>query len=234
LTLLWLALPTALLTGRTDTVGVQVVRQAPELERLADTSQWGAAPIRLRTGQGTASVWLLRAGDSVYLVATIPDTTRYWGDDLVLSLDTEGDAADAPQHDDFQWYLRRTVDSSVVYRGRAGRWDPPQGDPDWRLGRAREGAGWSVEAAELDGHVGWIVILRLDRGWIELPGKGAGLAIRIFDDSPSGWFAWPHPPSGMQPARVEQQPLLWAVVRSIEQGGSSGGAPRDGPGTRPS
>lgn len=231
--LLGLALPTALLTGRTDTVCVQVVPHAPELERLADTSDWGAAPIRLRTGQGTASVWLLRAGDSVYVVAAIPDTTRYWGDDLVVSLDTEGDAADTPQHDDFQWYFRRTLDSSVVYRGRARRWAPPQGDPDWRLGRAREGAGWRVEAAELESARGWALVLRLERGWLELAGQRARLALRIYDDAPSGWFAWPHPPDGMQPARVEQQPLLWGVVKSTGPGGSSGEAPLDGRGTRP-
>jgi hypothetical protein len=233
LILLWLALLPALLTGRADSVSVQVVRRAPEVERLADTSEWGAAPIRLRTGQGTASVWLLRAGDSVYVVAAIPDTTRYWGDDLVLSLDTEGDAADTPQHDDFQWYFRRALDSSVVYRGRAGRWAPPQADPDWRLGRAREGAGWGVQAAELERARGWALVLRLERGWLELAGKRARLAVRIYDDAPSGWFAWPRPPDGMQPVRVEQQPLLWGMVKSIGPEGSSAEAPLDGPGTKP-
>ena len=214
-----------------DTVTVRAVDRAPAAERLADSAAWGKPQIRVQTGQGTASVWLLAAAGSVYLVAALPDTTAYWGDDLVVSIDTEGDRADAPQHDDFQWYLRRMLDSSVVYRGRAGRWEPPQGDPDWRLARGRSGAGWDVAAAERP--AGWTAVLRLDRGWLELPGAGTGIALRIYDDAPGGWFAWPLPPPGMHPARGEQQPARWAVVRPSAPAGTFGAAPPGAPGTRP-
>jgi hypothetical protein len=227
-----LAATLALLVAPPDTVSVRAIRQAPVIHRLSDSAGWGSPQIRIRTGQGSASVWLLAAADSVYVVALLPDTTRHWSDEFVVSLDTEGDRAAAPQHDDFQWSFRRILDSSVVYRGRAGRWDAPQGDPDWRLGRAREGAGWSVAAGELQ-HAGWCVVLRLDRGWLELSGPGPGLAFRVYDDAPSGWFAWPAPPPGMQPSRVEQQPSLWHTVRPTARAGSSGATPPDGPGTRP-
>jgi hypothetical protein len=227
-----LAAAFALVVAPPDTVSVRAIRYAPTLHRLSDSAGWGSPQIRIRTGQGSASVWLLAVADSVYVVALLPDTTGHWSDEFVVSLDTEGDRAAAPQHDDFQWSFRRMLDSGVVYRGRAGRWDAPQGDPDWRLGRARDGAGWSVAGGELP-REGWCVVLRLDRGWLELPGPGPGLAFRIYDDAPGGWFAWPAPPPGMQPSRVEDQPALWNLVRPTGRAASSGAAPPDAPETTP-
>jgi hypothetical protein len=228
---MWLAIALAL--QGPDTVAVRAVDRMPATDCLGDSAMWGTPQIRLRTGQGTASVWLLRVADSVYLVAAIPDSTFYWGDDLVLSLDTEGDRAEAPQHDDFQWYFRRILDSSVVYRGRAGNWDPPQGDPDWRLRRERHGAGWDVRALERTGGGGWTVVLRLDAGWLELAPGRPGLAVRIYDDDPGGWHSWPAPTEGLHPARVERRPALWGVVTPTAPAGSSGAGHRGGHGTRP-
>ena len=224
-----LGLALGLVIGGPDTIAIRVVERAPAAERLADSVSWGDAPIHVLTGQGAASVWLLEAGDSVYLVAVVPDSTPYWGDELVVSLDTQGDRAGSPGHDDFQWSFRRVLDSSVVYRGRAGRWDAPQGDPDWRLGRQRAGAGWDVQAAERGG--GWCAVLRLDRAWLEL--GAPGLAVRIYDDTPGGWFSWPKPPPGIHPVRVEQRPELWGRVTPTAPGASSGAAHPDAPGTRP-
>ena len=219
--------PSSRVRGDADTLTVRQIDRPPGVRSLSDTANWGAPQIQVRTGQGTASVWLLRAADSVYVAAVIPDSTPYWGDDLVVSLDTEGDRADAPQHDDFQWYLRRALDSSVVYRGRAGRWEPPQGDPDWRLGRHHSAAGWDVRVR--DGARGWTVILRLDAGWLGRTRTAAGLAVRVYDDQPGGWYSWPIPPPGVQPARVEGRPALWGAVRSTAPAARSGAAPRDAP-----
>jgi hypothetical protein len=216
-----------------DTVAVRAVDRVPAADRLGDSAAWGTPQIRIRTGQGTVSAWLFRLADSVYLVAAMPDSTLYWGDDIVVSLDTEGDRADAPQHDDFQWYLRRSLDSSVVYRGRAGQWDAPQGDPDWRLRRERSGAGWDVELAEWPGGGGWTVVLRLDAGWLALARGSPGLGLRIYDDEPGGWYAWPAPPPDTHPARAERHPKLWGTVTAIGRGASSGAAPRGALGTRP-
>lgn len=102
----------------------------------------GEPAIRIPTRQGTALVWLLRASDTVFVVASIPDSTPSWRDDFVLSLDIKGDGGPSPQHDDFQMDFPRELDSSVVYRGRNGRWQLPQDDPDWRLGSARSSGGW--------------------------------------------------------------------------------------------
>lgn len=171
----------------------------------------GEPTIRIRTGQGTALVWLLRASDTVFVAASIPDSTPYWGDDFVLSLDTRGDGGPSPQHDDFQLDFRRVLDSSVVYRGRNGRWQPPWGDPDWRLGSDRDGGGWEVSAR--DCAQGWSILVRLDPAWFA--GEGghrARIAFRIYDDSPSGWYPWPSP-QGSAPTMVERAPYEWIPVR---------------------
>ena len=177
-----------------------------------DSARYGSPQLQLRTGQGAASVWLLRSADTFFVAATIPDSTWYWGDDFVLSIDTRGDGGSSPQHDDFQWYLRRAVDSSVVFRGRNGRWEPPKGDPDWRLGRERSGGGWEMSAR--DGPKGWWLLLRLDPAWLAgAEGRLPRLAIRIFDDDPQGWFAWPYPQGIPQPSSVERIPDLWAPFK---------------------
>ena len=80
-----------------DTVSVRAVQHAPAVHRLSDSAGWGSPQIRIRTGQGSASVWLLAVADSVYVVALLRDTTAHWSDEFVVSLDTEGDRAAAPQ-----------------------------------------------------------------------------------------------------------------------------------------
>ena len=140
----------ALQTTPRDTAPLRLV------EFMPDDPAWSAAAlgepsIRIFTGQGVATIWLLRSHDSAFVVARISDSTYYWGDDLVISLDVSGNQGPAPGHDDFQWYFRRALDSSVIYRGRAGRWEAPRGDPDWRLGASREGGGWTVSGQSDDG-----------------------------------------------------------------------------------
>jgi hypothetical protein len=195
-----------------DTLRIRSSRDVPRPGEAVDSAGYGSPQLRLRTHQGTASVWLLRWQDTLFLAATIPDSTWYWGDDFVLSIDTRGDGGSSPQHDDFQWYVRRSVDSTVVFRGRNGRWEPPKGDPDWRLGRERSGGGWEMSAR--DGPNGWSVLLRLDPAWLAgAEGRLPRLAIRIFDNDPQGWFAWPYPKGIPQPSAVERIPDLWAPFK---------------------
>jgi hypothetical protein len=171
----------------------------------------GQPTVRIPTGQGTALVWVVRAADTLFIAASIPDSTPYWGDDFVVSLDTNGDAAASPQHDDFQLYFRRMLDSSVVYRGRDSRWQPPRGDPDWRLGSERSGGGWEVSGRNQPN--GWSVLIRMDPAWLEGAGsRRPRIAFRIYDDAPGGWFAWPKA-TGNTPAKmVEQSPANWAPL----------------------
>jgi hypothetical protein len=192
-----------------DTVPLRRSDAAPLVsESLAGL---GAPSVVLHTGQGEARIWMVRAADSAFIVARIPDATYYWGDDLVISLDVAGDRGRTPGHDDFQWYFRRMPDSSVIYRGRGGRWEAPRGDPDWRLGSEREGGGWTVDAR--DDAEAWTLVLRLDAAWLAGESRRRpGIAFRVYDDSPGGWFAWPAPKAGGQAAGVERVPDLWGVV----------------------
>jgi hypothetical protein len=207
-----LLLFSALQVASTDTVVIRTLDRSPLPGELGDSVQYGRPQVHIPTRQGTALVWLLRSADTVFVAARIPDSTPYWGDDFVLSLDTRGDAAASPQHDDFQLYFRRVLDSSAVFRGRNGRWELPRGDPDWRLGKERAGGGWEVSAR--DGSKAWSILVRLDPAWFA---GGAGrlprVAFRIYDDSPSGWFAWPRPQGAAPPSSVEQAPGLWAPIR---------------------
>jgi hypothetical protein len=195
-----------------DTLRLRDIPRPPPLAAPIDTVALGAPTVRIRTGQGTALVWLVRAADTLFIAASIPDSTPYWGDDFVVSLDTRGDGAPSPQHDDFQLDFRRVLDSSVVYRGRDGRWQPPRGDPDWRLGAERSGGGWEVSGR--NEAKGWSVLIRLDPAWLEgEAGRRLRLAFRIYDDAPGGWFAWPAPRKRDLATTVEHSPATWAAVR---------------------
>jgi hypothetical protein len=194
-----------------DTVSFRRV-ESPPGDALSNPDALLEPSLRLRTGQGLATIWLLRTRDSAFIVARVADSTYYWGDDLVISLDVSGNRGPAPGHDDFQWYFRRALDSSVVYRGRGGRWEAPRADPDWRLGPSREGGGWIVSGAS--DRAGWSLVLRLDQVWLQgESGRGPGIAFRVYDDSPGGWFTWPSPARNRQPTGVERVPDLWGSVR---------------------
>jgi len=209
----------ALQAAPRDTVAVRLGESVPP-GMGSSAAALGEPSLHIRTGQGAASIWLLRTRDSAFVIARTSDSTYYWGDDLVISLDVSGDRGTVPGHDDFQWYFRRALDSSVVYRGRGGRWEAPRGDPDWRLGASREGGGWTV--ASRSEAAGWWVVLRLDGAWLlGEAGRRPGIAFRVYDDSPGGWFAWPVPAGVRQPAGVEKVPDLWGVVGAEEEGGMS-------------
>ncbi len=194
-----------------DTIRITPAAKAPVFDGKVDSTEYGAPSATIARPAGTVQIWLRSFEGKVYLAARLPDSTFYWGDDLVISLDTKGDRANSPQHDDFQWYFRRTIDSSLVQRGNAGRWQPPKGDPDWRLGNEREGGGWEVRSVD-DGK-GWSLELRLDPAYFGESGTARpGIAFRVYDDSPHGWHVWPNPSGIKQPTEVERRPDLWAAV----------------------
>jgi hypothetical protein len=206
-----LAILWALQAASPDTLTIRSAESPPPSGQPVDSARYGPPQLRIPTRQGTALVWLLRASDTFFVAATIPDTTPYWGDDFVLSMNTRGQGGAHPGHHDFQWYFRRSLDSTVIYRGRGGRWEAPRGDPDWRLGTERSGGGWEVSAR--DDSRTWSLLLRLDPAWLANgEGRLPRLALRIFDDSPQGWFVWPAP-SGGTAVSVEQTPALWAPIR---------------------
>ena len=206
--LLLLQLPSA------DTLGVPRAATPPTLDGRVSVAEWGAPSLTIARPAGTATVWLRHDSAGVYLAALLPDSTFYWGDDLVLSLDVAGDRHAAPDHDDFQWYFRRVLDSSVVYRGRDGRWQPPRDDPDWRLGAEREGGGWLVRGA--DARAAWSVEMRWHPGFFAgQGGRLPALALRVYDDAPHGWHTWPEATGLPQPTLLERRPDRWVPVKLL-------------------
>jgi hypothetical protein len=208
-----LALPLLLLQlTSADTLRVHDIPVPPAPASVPSSDRYGPPQLRIPTRQGTALVWLLRSVDTVFVAAAMPDSTRSWADDFVLSIDLHGDGGASPGHDDFQWDFRRVLDSSVVFRGRNGHWESPKGDPDWRLKGERSGGGWEVSSR--DGPLGWTLLLRLDPVWFaEAIGSLPRVAFRIFDNDPQGFFAWPTTPGVPQPHAVESFPEKWAPVR---------------------
>lgn len=186
--------------------------QAPTLDGQVSEAEYGSATLSFQGGQGAVRVWLVRHGTHIFIAADLPDSTFYWGDDLVISLDPMGDRTPAPGHDDTQWYLRRTLDSSVVYRGMHGRWAFPNDDPDWRLRTARTGSGWEVQS--MSTARGWSLELRLEADWFAHAGaRRPAIAFRQYDDAPHGWYVWPNPGGATPPREVEKKPELWAEIR---------------------
>lgn len=196
-----------------DTLRITRIAVPPAPGQIADSLIYGSPQVQLRTLQGSSQIWLLQSADTFFVAARISDSTVHWGDTFALSIDLYGDAGGSPGHDDFHWEFRRVLDSSVVFRGRNGRWEPPKGDPDWRLGHDRSGGGWQVSSRNSPG--GWSVLLRFDPVWLEgANGRLPRLALRIYDNDPHGWFAWPMAKGTPQAAGVEQSPDLWAPIRS--------------------
>jgi hypothetical protein len=182
----------------------------PPATAAIDSATWGSPQVTVPTRGGRVSLWLLRTADTVFVVARIPDRSRSWADGFVVCLDPDGEAAPAPGHDDFEWMLRRVLDSSVVYRGRDGRWQPPLGDPDWRVGANHTGGGWEAGAA--DDVAGWTVVLRLDPAWFAgQSGRTPRIAFQVHDDDPNAWYAWPAP--GVAAATLDRRPSDWVPVR---------------------
>lgn len=194
-----------------DTILIRPAAHPPVFDGKVDTAEWGPPTLEIKKDGAPVRIWLRRWEDAVYLAADLPDSTFYWGDDLVISLDTRGDRASSPQHDDFQWYFRRVLDSSVVFRGNAGSWLAPLGDPDWRLGRSREGGGWEVRSAS--SRAGWSLELKLVLDWFAgEAGRRPGMGLRTYDDGPNRWYIWPESRELKQPTQLERIPARWAAV----------------------
>ena len=202
----------ALIQGSADTLPIRRLGgTVATFDGVASAQEYGAPSVEVPTAQGGMEVWAVRAGDTVYIAARMRDSTFYWGDDFVISLDPLGDRTPGPGHDDTQWYLRRVLDSSMVNRGRHGRWMAPSDDPDWRLGQERSGDGWEVRSSS--DAKGWSLELKLPLMWFaDDSGRRATIAFRSYDDSPHAWYAWPAPRAGERPTKVEMSPDQWAIV----------------------
>jgi len=192
-----------------DTIVVTALPRAPVLDGRVGDNEYGRVVSRIATAAGDVRVWIARHGGSLYIAAAMPDTSYYWGDDFVVSLDANGSGDTSPQAGDRQWYLRRLLDSSVVSLAASGRWKSP-GQPDPMLGTSRRGPDWEVASSSTTS--GWSIELRVRESAFDTNGAPSRIAFRTYNDNPRGWWSWPAPPSGAPPQRVERSPDLWAAI----------------------
>ena len=194
-----------------DTLRISSALTLPVFDGAVGSAEYGVPAVVIPRPQGEVRLWAVESEGQVYLALSLPDSTFYWGDDAVISLDISGDRGAAPGHDDFQWYFRRVLDSSVVYRGEQGKWWPPRDDPDWRLGSERSGGGWEVRS--VSDAKGWSLEFRLDRAYFTEAKRGTpAISIRVYDNAPHGWHVWPAAPGVRHPTEIERRPELWVPV----------------------
>jgi hypothetical protein len=192
-----------------DTLSVRTVFATPVFDGRASEAEYGRADVSIRTAAGAVRIWAVRHQDDLFIAAVMPDSTFYWGDDLVVNLDPDGSGGATPGEGDRQWYLRRALDSSVVVTAAAGQWYARGTNPP-TLGSVRAGRDWSV--ASTSGTTEWSIELRVR---VAAAATGASLArifFRTYNDAPSGWWSWPQPP-GVDAALVEDRPAHWAPLR---------------------
>lgn len=200
-----------MLLSLADTVRLRTLPAPPAFDGWVTASEYGdpAASFAMRGGE--VRVWMVRAGEWVYVAAALADATPSWRDEFALLLDPVGDRTPAPGHDDSEWIIRRVADSSEVLRGVHGRWQLPGDDPAWRLGSAHGGEGWEVRVSSTGAE--WQVELRIDAAWLAgTYGGTPAAAFRAYDDAERRWLGWPTSAACPDGARLERQPGCWAAV----------------------
>ena len=192
-----------------DTLEIPTLAAPPRLDGAADADEYGAGSfIRIAAGSGDVAVHAGRQGGWIHIAAVLPDTTCYWGDDFVVSLDADGSGGEVPTTGDRQWYLRRVADSSfVVTADSTGFYTP--GRAPRSLGATRGDADWQVAFAEHAG--GWSVELRIRETVLGGGPAAPRITFRTYDDDPHGWWAWPAR-AGMPAQHVERTPAAWAPM----------------------
>jgi hypothetical protein len=193
-----------------DTLSVAQLRNPPTLDGSVSEREYGAPSLHLTTAAGDVRIWVGRHADHVYVAAVLPDSSFYWGDDLVVSLDPMGRNDTRPNVGDRQWYLRRVLDSSVVMSAVEGSWFI-RGQLPSTIGATRHHAEWDVASSSSAAQ--WMVELRVRLNVVKPDSMLPRISFRTFNDKPQGWWSWPAPPQGVRAQAVEQRPELWVPLR---------------------
>ncbi len=80
----------------TDSLDVRRLGRAPSFDGRVDAAEYGAPSIRIPTAAGEVTAWLGRHDGYLYVAAVLPDSSFYWGDDLVVSIDPDGSGGSSP------------------------------------------------------------------------------------------------------------------------------------------
>jgi hypothetical protein len=204
---------TAFCLSASDTLLARPVATPPTVDGVIAATEYPAPAATIEKLSGEAIIWIARTNGYVYIAAMIADSSFYWGDDLVISLSPSGNESASVQPGDRQWYLRRALDSSVVFAptsGDGGRWSSPGREPPV-LGDRRAGDDWNVASTSTT--KGWTIELRIRESAIKTGAALPRIAFRTYDDQPRGWWSLPAPMPGTPPQRVERSPQLWLPLR---------------------
>jgi hypothetical protein len=201
------------LSATADTLLARPIRPEPAIDGVILANEYPERAALIEMEHGAASIWIARTNGYIYIAAAITDTSFYWGDDFVISLSPSGNTGGAVQAGDRQWYLRRVLDSSVVFAPTAaegGRWSSPGREPPM-LGKRRSGDDWEV-ASRSTGK-GWTIELRIRETSVKPGAALPRIAFRTYNDVPRGWWSFPAPAPGAPAQRVERTPSLWIPLR---------------------
>ena len=193
-----------------DTLRATTLPNAPTLDGRVAPNEYGAPALRIATSSGDVPVWIARRDGFVYIATMIADSSFYWGDDFVVSVDPMGGSRTGVPAGARQWYLRRTLDSSIVTiapENGNGRWYTTEPSA---LGARREDRDWNVASTSTVS--GWSVELRIRESAFRAGADSPRVAFRTYNDAPRGWWSSPAPPPGTPAQRVERSAELWSHV----------------------
>ncbi|UCE37216.1 MAG: right-handed parallel beta-helix repeat-containing protein [Thermoplasmata archaeon] len=177
----------------------------PTIDGVISPGEWDDAnSIRFYNAQGEINVYLKHDDDTLYFMSHIIDSTYYWGDDIVIGIDTEHNGELHPQPDDYQFYIRRDVSTSEINRGSGSGWESVPVD-EWA------GEVWNETSSDAST---WTAELSISYSFLNIIDcdQVMGIEFRSYDDNPEGLFNWPD-------GSDESWPDSWADISSSDNWG---------------
>ncbi|UCE74707.1 MAG: right-handed parallel beta-helix repeat-containing protein [Methanomassiliicoccales archaeon] len=178
---------------------------APIVDGTISSGEWDDANfIMFFNDQGEINVSFKHNDTTLYFMSHIVDSTYYWGDDIVIGIDTEHNGELHPQPDDYQFYIRRDVSTSEINRGSGSGWEPVP-EEEW--------AGHVFNETSSDAET-WTAELSISFEFLNITDGDEimGIEFRSYDDNPMGWFNWPKDAD-------ETWPDSWANMYSSDSWG---------------
>jgi parallel beta-helix repeat protein len=177
----------------------------PSIDGVISPGEWDDADsFMFFNDQGEIRIYFKHDDSSLYFMSDIVDSTYYWGDDIVIGIDTEHNGGTSPQSDDYQFYIMREVTNSEIRRGTGSGWE-------------------SVPVNEWAGHVinetssnatTWIAEISISYAFLNIVDgeQIMGIELRSYDNDPQDWYNWPAD-------GLEDDPMTWANMQSSDKWG---------------
>lgn len=97
---------------------------APVIDGTISPGEWeDVDPITFNNAQGEIKVYVKQNDTMLFFASNIQDSSFYWGDDIVIGLDTDYNGGNHPQTDDIQLYLLRDKYALNINLGTGLGWN---------------------------------------------------------------------------------------------------------------